>query len=490
MTLRLIDDLQDHARNHPHALAALPVGDSWGKAISYAELHQQVLRLAAMLRDQLPVGATVLLCGPNRPSYLTHLLAVLAAGNTVFPIAADSAGPELASAAQRSGAAAAIVADPQEQLLQPFFRTNNRLGETEDGLSILSDASWTAFMDRGPGLLLQSSGTTDQPKIVFRDGASLDAVCRAMVNACRFTTEDHVLAAVPLCHSYGLEHGLLAPITAGSCVHVCEKFDLPAVLNELRNGGITMLPGVPFMFDMLARADQAVFPSLQSAYSAGGPLPHATLDAFQSRFGLRLGQVYGATEIGSVTFNDPASGAFQPASVGAAMDGVDIRVLDTIEPRIDAPLAPGIEGQVAVFARSMMCGYVDGDPAPLLDGYYLTGDLGTLNSKGALSITGRLKLLIDVGGRKVNPAEVESVLRQHPAVASCVVVPLRLSETVCRVKAIVTPRDAASGLTPQELRAFARERLSAYKVPRLIELREAMPLSPAGKILRSRVEAS
>jgi long-chain acyl-CoA synthetase len=219
-------------------------------------------------------------------------------------------------------------------------------------------------------------------------------------------------------------------------------------------------------------------------------LPAATFEAFRAISGLQIGQVYGATEIGSVTFNDPDSPEFDPASVGMPMDGVHVRVLDAAQPRVDAELPAGCEGQVAISATSMMSRYVDGEDAPIVEGHYLTGDLGVLSARGALRITGRLKLFIDVGGRKVNPAEVEAVLRQHPSVASCVVVPLQLSESVCRVKAIVTLRDPGSGLSPQDLRAFARERLSGYKVPRVIELRDAMPLSPSGKVLRTRVEAS
>jgi long-chain acyl-CoA synthetase len=192
--------------------------------------------------------------------------------------------------------------------------------------------------------------------------------------------------------------------------------------------------------------------------------------------------------MGSVTFNDPDFDPFDPASVGIAMEGVEIRILDVTDPDIDQPLAAGVEGQVAIAARSMMSGYIDGQSAPLLNGYYLTGDLGVLSAMGALTITGRLKLLIDVGGRKVNPAEVEAVLRQHPGVGSCVVVPLRLSETVWRVKAIVTAKDPAAKLSPGDLRAFARQRLSGYKVPRVIEFRDQLPTSASGKVLRTRVE--
>jgi long-chain acyl-CoA synthetase len=140
----------------------------------------------------------------------------------------------------------------------------------------------------------------------------------------------------------------------------------------------------------------------------------------------------------------------------------------------------------------MLSHYVGDDSAPTEGGFFLTGDLGRLDARGNLTITGRTKLLIDVGGLKVNPLEVEAVLSQHPAVERCVVVPVKVSDTVSRLKAIVTPRDGAppeDAPTPEALRRFARERLVPYKVPRVFEVRASLPLSPTGKILRHLVAA-
>jgi acyl-CoA synthetase (AMP-forming)/AMP-acid ligase II len=347
---------------------------------------------------------------------------------------------------------------------------------------------------RHSGLLLQSSGTTGAPKIVLRSAASLDAVAEAMVEGIGFGPRDHVLLPIPLCHSYGIEHGLLAPVWAGSCVHLTRGFDLRLVLSELTEGSITIFPGVPFMYETLARTGEPrTLPALRRAYSAGGPLPTGMFDAFRARFGVSVSQLYGATEIGSVMFNDPDGPApFDPASVGRAMRGVDVRVLDVDDPCPDRPLPPGAEGQVAVRADSMMSGYLrdDAQKTPLLGGFFLTGDLGRLDDNGRLTLTGRIKLLIDVGGLKVNPLEVEAVLAQHPDVAACVVLPVRVSETVCRLKAVVQPRDPdGAGPTAGSLRQFARARLTPYKVPRVFEVRKDLPRSPTGKILRHLVVA-
>jgi acyl-CoA synthetase (AMP-forming)/AMP-acid ligase II len=305
-----------------------------------------------------------------------------------------------------------------------------------------------------------------------------------MVEAIGFRSEDRVLMSVPLTHSYGLEHGLLAPLWAGSTVHLSGLMQISAALPELKSA--TILPGVPSTFEMLAASSETevAAPMMRIAYSAGGPLPRSVFDAFGARFGIRVSQLYGASEIGSVTFNAPGD-PFDAASVGRPMRGVSIRVLD-----LDAGAAADAtrgEGHIAVRAASMFSGYLSG-AANLIDGHFPTGDIGYVDDAGRLYITGRLKLLIDVGGLKVNPLEVESVLMRHPAVEACVVVPMRQSQTVLRLKAIVTPRAGFTSVPIDELRELARQHLSAYKVPRVFEVRDSLPRSPTGKVLRHLLE--
>jgi long-chain acyl-CoA synthetase len=224
---------------------------------------------------------------------------------------------------------------------------------------------------------------------------------------------------------------------------------------------------------MTSVCDARPMPSLRKAYSAGGPLPQSVFDRFRERFGHRVGQLYGATEIGSVTFSDPTRDDFDPSSVGRPMEGVEIDFADE---------------QVQIMAPSMFSGYI-GERIDLSDGgFFATGDLGRLTARGDLLITGRSKLLIDVGGLKVNPLEVEAILSQHPGVAECVVVPIRLSETVSRIKAVIVALDCHQPPGADELRAFARERLAGYKVPRVIEFRESLPKSPTGKVLRQMLQ--
>jgi acyl-CoA synthetase (AMP-forming)/AMP-acid ligase II len=297
-----------------------------------------------------------------------------------------------------------------------------------------------------------------------------------MSSAIAFNRDDVVLAMVPLCHSYGLEHGLLAPLYAGSRVRLAAGFDLTLTIRELQAGNVSVLPTVPSVYEMLSNlaTPGTVFPTLRAAYSAGGPLPARIYEKFADDHGLRVSQLYGATEIGSITYSHADEAHFQPSSVGRAMEGVELRVDSS-------------DNQLYVRARSMFSGYVGHENA-LRDGFFPTGDLARIDSHGNLFITGRLKLLIDVGGMKVNPIEVEDVLSEHPDVGDCVVVGVRQSDTISRIKAVVTPRDPARPVNPEDVRSFARTRLAAQKMPRVIEVRNALPRSATGKILRHLVD--
>ena len=494
--MELLERVFKYGRERPGATAVRQVWPTAGPDVSFAALSLAIETLSRQLKSDLPGGAVVIVRGGNSPRYLIAYLAVLQAGMTVFPLPADLAAPEILSAAQRSGAAAMICLGGCS--IDPFgsshpceiLGVSSALATQLNGMPTPTSAAgrltWKPS-DLGVSMLLLSSGTTATPKIVRRDAAALDAVSRNMVGAMRFGPEDVVLSAVPLCHSYGVEHGLLAPMWAGSEVRLCDGFDPQACLAQLSDD-VTVFPGVPFMYEMLCEREGQKLPRLRMAYSAGGPLPVEIARTFEAKYERRVSQLYGASEIGSVAYNDPTIEPFDPRSVGRAMDGVEIRIIDVNEGRIDQPLEVGAEGHAAIRATSRMSGYVGEESSPFVDGFFLTGDLGRLDRSGALMLTGRIKLLIDIGGRKVNPLEIEQVMQSHPDVSACVVVPMRASQTLFRLKAIVTP---AGRKVPdiRELRAWAKERLSAYKVPRVFEVRESLPRSATGKVLRHLLEA-
>jgi long-chain acyl-CoA synthetase len=270
-----------------------------------------------------------------------------------------------------------------------------------------------------------------------------------------------------------------------ACTHELPRgFEPQRARAALLQRDVSLFPGVPVMFDALARQSSppGATPRLRRAYSAGSPLPRRVFDAFETTFGAPLGQIYGATEFGSVTFNDPDAPDFEPESVGRPLEGARLRV-------VESPGAGEAEGQLAVAAPSLLSEFLDEPPLALDDGYLLTGDLARLDARGRLFLTGRVRLLVDVGGIKVNPLEVEAVLARHPRVRDAVVVPVRVSDLTARLKAVIEPEPGRAP-TKAELRRFAREHLVHYKVPRSFEIRSALPRSSAGKILRKELEAA
>ncbi|MCX5689756.1 MAG: fatty acid--CoA ligase family protein [Planctomycetota bacterium] len=242
---------------------------------------------------------------------------------------------------------------------------------------------------------------------------------------------------------------------------------------------------MPFIYESLARLDPGPTPlALRIAVSAGSPLAPRVSDDFTRRWHVQIGQLYGATELGTVSLELPASPDFDPHAIGRPLPHVSFRIVDVEDPA--RTLAPGQEGQLAVKAPSMLDGYLE-DAMHLIDGHLLTGDLATLDASGRATITGRLKFLIDTGGFKVNPLEVESILLEHPLIAECAVVPMALSDTIHRPLAFIVPRDVRHAPTDAELRRFLRERLAPTKVPRSFELVASLPRSPMGKLLRDQL---
>ncbi len=486
MGLDLFAKIRSHAADRGDEAAVRVIGPlaDAHPPMTWSALWRQTQTVAARLDAALPGHAVVMTLTPNRPAGVPMFLGIVLSGRTVFPVDAALTAVEIKQLVERASVNAIAADDSIPPRLDGVGVAVLRLDElVADGGD--DAAPWVSDRSDHAWLLLQSSGTTGGPKIVKRSGRSLDAVARNVAEAVGLRTEDRVVASVPLSHSYGMENGMLAPLWAGACAlhHVVDHhqpgrgFDPTLAVTS----GATVLPGVPAMFEMIDRM-RAGRGAIRLAYSAGATLPAELAQRLEARDGLRLGQLYGSTEIGSVTFG-PA-----PGHVGSPMSGVSVLILDPQQPDPSLPLPRGQEGHIAVRSPSMFDRYLG--PAELTDdslagGYFLTGDLGRLAEDGSLDITGRLKLLIDVGGVKVNPIEVEQVLASHPQVAECVVVPDPVSPTINRVKAVIT---AANGhVDDRDLRAFLRERLAAHKIPRTFEVRDHLPKSPTGKVLRQKL---
>ncbi|MDP1662855.1 MAG: fatty acid--CoA ligase family protein [Phycisphaerales bacterium] len=468
-----MDVIARHARERPEAEA---VGDVGGARCTYGELASVVAARASCLREFVRPRGVVVAVVPQAVDFVAWFCASIAAGVHFFPMHPQIAGPEARGAAARAGAVALIGGEGLG--LEPGFAQISNEAVSTDGASAERVAS-----HRPPGaIVIGSSGTTGLPKLALRTSASLDADAAGIITGMGLTRNDRVVVATPLCHSYGVDL-LVGTLTAGASLRVVGRFDAETVAAELA-AGATVLPGVPFIFEALARCSAARSRSLRLALSAGSPLPRGVRDGFFDVWGVEVGQLYGATELGTVSMDVPGTAGFDAASVGRPLPGVSMRIVDVED--ANRLLGAGEEGQLAVRADSMLAAYLDGE-VPLTDGHLLTGDLATMDAEGRVRITGRLKLLIDVGAYKVNPLEVESVLGAHPEVVECVIVPIAASETVQRVRAVVVVRDRGRPHIAEDLREYLRDRLAPIKVPRVVELVDSLPRTTMGKVARDRV---
>jgi long-chain acyl-CoA synthetase len=464
-------------------------GVTWREMLGFVEVRSHVLRpfsanggsvviaiasgidLAAWIGGGVHAGARVVLMHPR--SGPAEVASVVRKTGANAIIAENS----LTSAVDASVARCRATEHSLAQAVEAIQA--QATGVRCEGLEASHPASQrTDATSRGGSVVLSSSGTTGLPKLVIRGEDALDADARQVTEGLGLCAGDRVLCVPPLCHSYGVDL-LFGSWLTGSCLCVMREYDVTGAAAQLM-GGVTVLPGVPFVFESLARSPSRA-PRLRIAVSAGSMLSPRVRDEFMSAWGVSAGQLYGASELGTVAVHVSPS---EPFSIGRGLTGVSLRVVDRGDPSREVPI--GVEGELIVRAPSMLDGCVEGE-VDRVDGHVRMGDLAVKDSAGNVTIMGRLKLLIDSGGFKVNPLEVESVLLEHSAVADCAVTAMDLSDTIQRVCAFVVAKDVARPPSERALRSFLLERLAPAKVPRRIAFVDALPRSPLGKLLRDRL---
>jgi long-chain acyl-CoA synthetase len=431
------------------------------------ELSERAGRVARGLAARgVGPGDSVALLLPNGADFVVSFLAVMRLGAVAVPLNPQFKTAELEFAFRDCG-----------------------VRETITDVEALIGARPLDPVPRSPddvAVVQYSSGSTGRPKRVPRTLRQLDAEVDGYVTATGLTGEDTIACAIPLFHTYGLGCCLLAALRSGAALEILEA-PHPFVLR--RDAALAMLqratvfPAVPFMLRVLAEGPgEADLSGLRLCLSAGNALPRATFEAFDGAFGVPVRQLYGLTEAGAMTVNLDGDPRATAASVGRPIPGAEVTILDPA----GAPLESGRIGEIAIRGPGMMRGYAGVEERvnreAFRDGWFLTGDRGRFDDAERLVITGRRKLLIDVRGDKVDPIEVEDVLAVHPKVREVVVVGVAGDvEGEDLVKAVVVPERPC---TERELIRFCRERLANYKVPQLVELRDEIPTSSLGKVLR------
>ena len=450
-----------------------------GRTFDRGRILAAAATAARLLDRTLPAesSGTVMLHGPGGAAYWAGILAILGSGRRVLPVGPESTSEDRTRLAASHRVAAVLETDPDHAWPDPPAAVPH--ANLDLGTSSTVVTSEPLRRGGAGSLLLRSSGTTGRPAVALREARALDRVTATLVERLGLGPEDRVLATLPMQHAYGIEHGVLAPMRAGSTVVYQSGFDLTDGAEALLDG-TTVFPAVPVTLEAATRIGRTGT-ALRLAYTAGSPLPAHVRSDFERAWGVRVGDLYGMTEIGTISWG------FEVAN--PPVGGVSIAVRD----EATGAISRIGRGEILVLSDAMFTGYLDSHrarPAPgrRAEGLFRTGDLGEIDAQGRLRLTGRAKLQFDVGGLKVNPAEVEAVLGEVRGVSEVVVVPIDLSPTVCRVRAVVVAVDGGSEASIEaSLRTAARARLAPHQRPRVIDFVPQLPRTPTGKLLRGRL---
>ncbi|MDE1950050.1 MAG: AMP-binding protein, partial [Burkholderiales bacterium] len=339
-------------------------------------------------------------------------------------------------------------------------------------------------------LLPYTSGTTGQPKGCMHSHRTLMANAVGAGLWGQASAESVSLGVVPMFHITGMMYGVLASVYGGSTVVVMPRWDRELAGRLISRHGVTHWTCIPTMIiDLFASPNYRSFDlrSLRSLSGGGAAMPQAVAERLRDEFGITFAEGYGLTETAAPSHANPPERA-KLQCLGIPIFGVDSRIMDTTTMQL---LPPGEVGEIVTRGPMVFNGYW-GHPQATADAfveiegrrYFRTGDLGRVDEEGYFFITDRLKRMINASGFKVWPSEVELMLFKCPAVQEACVIAARDAYRGETVKAVVVLRAEARGKTaPEDIVAWAREHMAAYKVPRLVEFADTLPKSGSGKVM-------
>ena len=466
-----------------------------GTTLTFAQLQERVDRLASALRaGGVCHGDRVGFLGLNQPAFLETLFAASRLGAIFVPLNFRLSGPELAFIIGDAGVHTLVVDAQHQPLIDgirdglPVRRHLNAEAELQDAIAQAEPLSDAEQLDPDEvALIMYTSGTTGRPKGAMLTHGNLWWNNVASLHGIDTLESDVTLVCAPLFHIGGLNVTTLLAWHRGAEVVLHRSFDPGAVLASIPEYGVTTMFGVPAMFLFMSQHPSFEATDLTSVrlfICGGAPVPEPLIKLYNGR-GIPIQQGYGLTETSpSVSFlsNEFALSKIGSAGRPAFLD--DIRLAAPDGTVVTEPLE---RGEICIKGPNVMKGYWNRPDATAAaidpEGWFHSGDLGYFDEDGFLYIVDRVKDMVITGGENVYPAEVESVLYQHPAVAEVAVIGLpddRWGEAVVAVVALKEGND----LTLDQLRDFAGSSLARYKLPSRLELVEFLPRNPAGKVLK------
>ena len=369
---------------------------------------------------------------------------------------------------------------------QPFRAAVAAAGRPEDKRHETAPALSPPAAD-DVALVLHTSGSTGRPKRVPLTHANLSISAANVARGYVLGPDDVSMCVMPLFHVHGLVASMLATLTSGGTVVVPARFNPLSFWRVARDHGVTWYSAVPTLHQLLlARAADpssrkpAGTERLRFIRSCSASLPPRLMVALETAFGAPVVEAYGMTEAAHQMASNPLPPADRkPGSVGR---GVDVRI--SIMDKEGRHLAPGERGEVVIKGPNVICGYEnnpEANAASFVDGWFRTGDRGYLDADGYLWLVARIKELINRGGEKISPREIDEVLLAHPSVAEAVTFGVPHATWGEEVAAAVILRDA---VTEAELLTYCGEHLADYKRPKQIHITDTIPRTATGKIQR------
>ena len=483
--------------NFPEDLTAPLLSVPGGPTYSYACAIDESGRIARCLSDLgLKAGDRVSVQVEKSPEALWLYLACLRGGFVFHPLNMDYQIDELVYFIDNAKPSV-IVCDPaKEQLHSELAAARDCVVLTLDGAGggSLTDAiaeMAPAFKNRERkatdlAVLLYSSGTTGLPKGACLSHGNLAANTRTLVEHWGFTSDDNLLHALPIYHAHGLFVAIGCVLMSGCSMTWLPRFDTDAVIAALP--GCTVMMGVPTFYTRLLideRFDTDLCSTMRLFISGSAPLLAETFTAFEERSGHRILERYGMTET-SMNASNPLDGERRPGSVGPALPGVELRVVD----ERDEPLPAGETGHLQVRGPNVFSGYwrmrKESAKEFTEDGFFRTGDLAFIEADGYITIVGRNKDLIISGGLNVYPREVETLLDSLPEISESAVVGVPHPDFGEGVIAIVVPAGGKDIETPDVLDEI-RTRMAAYKLPKQLFTVTELPRNTMGKVQKNQL---
>ena len=469
-----------------------------GQGVTYAQLHGMAAKVAGTLRENgIQPGDRVAVILPNVPSFPVVYWGILLAGGIVVPMNPLLKAGEIDYFFTDSGSKIAFVwPDFVAEATKGAERSGTRIVETgamgpndfEGGEPI---ADPTPREDDDTAIILYTSGTTGRPKgaELTHSNIHLNAMRSAQVIQ-TMSSDDIVMGCLPLFHVFGLVVGLNAATISGASLALIPRFDPQAAIEVIEKERVTIMQGVPTMYAAILNhpaSDGMDASSLRTCASGGSAMPLEVMRAFEEKFGCVILEGYGLSETSPVaSFNMPDKER-KPGTIGVAIPGCEMKCVD-----LDGHEVPvGEVGEIAIRGDNVMKGYWNKPEATaeaIPDGWFRTGDLATMDDEGYFTIVDRKKDMILRGGMNVYPREVEEVVYTHPDVLEVAVVGIPDELYGEQVGAAVALREGSTA-TPEDIIAFTKERIAAYKYPRTVWVVDALPKGPTGKILRREVHA-